>query len=76
MIQVLHRLFDPDFEGVCKQCGTSPTVSINNEVHGSVCVETELCGPCYFEDRQMLDYWLWNEFDDTYIKTEDEDNDD
>ncbi len=69
MILILSNQFRPDFEEECKKCGTSPCV-----VHGEE--ETELCGPCYFEDPQMLDYWLWNDFDTTYLPTIQGDSDD
>ncbi len=75
MIKVLSQEFRPDFDEVCKRCGSSPCVV---ELHppapnvisfsgGPVEVETELCGPCYFNDQQMLDYWLWNDYDTTYL---------
>lgn len=75
MIRLLHNLFRPDFDDECKHCGTSPCVVIRATPESEE-VETELCGPHYFEDPQMLDYWLWNEYDDTYLKTEPETDDD
>ena len=69
MIQVLSRMFRQDFDDECRNCGTSPCVVVL-ATPATPEVETELCGPCYFEDAQMLDYWLWNDFDDTYLNTE------
>lgn len=82
MIRVFENPFLPDFEASCSKCGTSPCVLLKEltiEDNLSFVMEekeTGLCGPCYFEDPQMLDYWLWNEYDDTYLKTEPETDDD
>lgn len=59
---MIQAAFSPNFEGVCTCCGTSPTVQSGPK-------DSELCGPCYFSDLQMLDYWLWNEVDTTYLPT-------
>lgn len=82
----MSQSYRPDFDAVCCRCGTSPCVVELRETPPNVInlftsgnfaeIDTELCGPCYFSDAMMLDYWQWNEFDDTYLKTEEEDEDD
>lgn len=60
----------PNFEVHCEACGTSPCVIVQVVVEGdTVLGETEQCGPCYFADRQMLDYWLWNDEDTAFLIT-------
>ena len=73
MILIPVSSYQPDFEAECEKCGTSPCVTIV----GAVAIhEPDLCGPCYFEDPMMLDYWLWNEVENTYLPTLEEDEDD
>jgi hypothetical protein len=49
--------YQPDFEASCHVCGTSPCVV----VVGHSQPDTELCGICFFHDRLMIDWSLWNE---------------
>lgn len=51
-----NSVFHPDFEGECRECGTSPTVIVVDHVMP----DTELCGPHFFADRAMVDWTLWN----------------
>jgi hypothetical protein len=50
-------MYHPDFEGVCRLCGTSPTVV----VEGHTLPDTDLCGVCFFHDRVMIDWQLWRQ---------------
>lgn len=52
--------FHPDFDQECRFCGTSPCVVVEGHPQG----ETELCGPHFFRNYQMLDWSLWNDQDD------------
>lgn len=63
LLSPLKTVFRPDFEAECKQCGHSPCVT----VEGLEEFSPDLCGPCYFKDPLMLDYWRWNEYEDTYL---------
>jgi hypothetical protein len=49
--------FLPSFEVRCRICETVPTVVIP----GHAVEVTELCGVCFFGDRIMLDWDLWDE---------------
>lgn len=49
-------LYQADFQNDCRICGTSPTVIVN----GHKQPETDLCGPCFFNDRSMLNPEDWN----------------
>lgn len=49
--------YHPDFEEECRICGTSPTVI----VEGHVQPDTYLCGCCFFKDKSMIDWTLWND---------------
>lgn len=49
-------IYRPDFDEECYKCGTSPTVV----VEGHIVPNTQLCGPCFFNDRRMLDWEEWN----------------
>ena len=49
--------YHPDFECDCRICGSSPCVVVDDHPQG----DTELCGICFFGDRLMLDWELWNE---------------
>lgn len=50
-------IYSPNFTCVCHICGHSPTVVVK----GHIQPETELCGPHMFNDREMVDWSLWNE---------------
>jgi hypothetical protein len=54
---MLGQRYHPDFSAACIQCGTSPCVVVD----GHIQPETELCGICFFGDRSMIDWELWNE---------------
>lgn len=47
----------PNFSGECRECGTSPTVIVID--HSTP--DTDLCGCCFFGDRRMVDWALWND---------------
>lgn len=49
--------YHPDFDTECRICGTSPCVIVEDHVQP----DTELCGICFFSDRSMIDWTLWNE---------------
>lgn len=49
-------LYHPDFEGECRICDASPTVKVVNHSNP----DTELCGTCFFGDREMSDWEDWN----------------
>ena len=51
------EVYSPNFEGECHNCGASPTVVVS----GHVVPDTQLCGPCFFSDRRMVDWSLWND---------------
>lgn len=48
--------YHPDFETECRLCGTKPCVVVD----GHITPDTELCGTCFFGDRSMVDWDLWN----------------
>jgi hypothetical protein len=50
-------LFQPDFDSECSICGACPTVIVT----GHIQPDTELCGVCFWHDRSMVDWELWNE---------------
>lgn len=50
-------VFRPNFQGECRECGTSPTVV----VLGHPIPETELCGWHFFANRSMIDWERWND---------------
>lgn len=50
-------MYHPDFHSECQCCGTCPTVI----VEGHAQPNTMLCGPCFFADRAMIDWTLWND---------------
>lgn len=49
--------FRPNFQGECRECGTSPTVIVVDHP----VPETDLCGWHFFADRSMIDWQLWND---------------
>lgn len=49
--------FVPSFDTACRICSTVPTVVIP----GHLVEETELCGRCFWADRAMIDWTLWND---------------
>ena len=53
--------YTPNFEEECSICGTSPTVRVLHHIQP----ETRLCGPCFFADRSMIDWTLWNDNPET-----------
>lgn len=48
--------YHPNFHSECRCCGTSPTVI----VEGHCEPDTGLCGSCFFGDKAMYDWELWN----------------
>lgn len=52
--------FHPDFEAECRFCGTSPCVIVD----GHEQPDTELCGAHFFSSLEMLDWELWNSFEE------------
>ena len=54
-------MFHPDFDEQCRVCGASPTVV----VEGHSQPDTQLCGCCFFHDRDMIDWFLWNDKGDS-----------
>ena len=55
------HFFAPDFSAACRICDTSPCVVVVTHSNR----DTDLCGICFFADRSMLDWNLWNDFDET-----------
>jgi hypothetical protein len=54
--------FLADYAQDCSQCGAKPCVVLSDpEPTGTKRQDTELCGPCFFHDRLMIDPELWNE---------------
>ena len=49
-------IYRPDFDTECYLCGSTPTVI----VEGHVVPDTQLCGPCFFKDRRMVEWEEWN----------------
>ena len=49
-------IYRPNFDGECYRCGNSPTVV----VEGHIVPDTQLCGPCFFADKSMVDWEEWN----------------
>lgn len=49
--------YHPDFSSRCRLCDTAPTVVVEDHLQP----DTELCGTCFFGDRLMVDWSLWNE---------------
>lgn len=50
--------YTPVFNAECDRCGGSPCVGIHAGVGIAL---TNFCGPCFFADRAMSDYELWND---------------
>lgn len=50
-------VFHPNFEGECRECGSSPTVIVVDHPVPDTC----LCGRHFFADRTMVNWELWNE---------------
>lgn len=49
--------YAPDFQCECRICGNSPCVIVTTHSQPG----TELCGGCFFHDRNMLNPEEWNE---------------
>jgi NMD protein affecting ribosome stability and mRNA decay len=56
-------IYTPIFDLECCRCGTSPVVSIGEELVGVR--NTGLCGVCFFADRLMVDWSEWNQQPDS-----------
>ena len=54
----------PDFDTECRVCGRTPCVVVARHKQG----DTELCGPHFFQDAQMVVWELWNEQDDPKLE--------
>lgn len=50
-------IYYPDFESDCAICGTRPCVIVEDHSQPY----TDLCGPCFFSDRMMVDWERWND---------------
>ena len=53
------NLYLPIFDLECRQCDTSPVVGIQDSPESIR--STGLCGCCFFSDRLMVDWELWND---------------
>jgi len=53
----MSEMFSPNFEAECHNCGASPCVVVN----GHIQPDTGLCGVCFFKNRLMIDWALWND---------------
>jgi hypothetical protein len=51
-------MYQPIFQVECMECDATPTVGVQHEK--GFLEATKLCGRCFFNDRAMLDYTLWN----------------
>lgn len=51
-------LYEPIFDLACSECSRTPCVGFFDDDGRLRC--TELCGSCFFGDRLMLDWELWN----------------
>lgn len=51
--------YRPNWEAECTRCGNSPCVDVIRE--GRIVNISDLCGACYFRDREKLDPDNWNE---------------
>jgi hypothetical protein len=49
--------FVPSFDLECRICGTKPTVVVTQHEEP----ETELCGVCFFEEKEMVEWEKWND---------------
>jgi hypothetical protein len=52
-------VYEPIFNLDCVECSHEPVVGIRDDEGNLRC--THLCGRCFFSDRSMLDWDLWNE---------------
>jgi hypothetical protein len=52
-------MYEPLFNLECVQCDREPVVAIRSD-EGNLQV-THLCGVCFFNDRLMADWELWND---------------
>ncbi len=48
--------YAPDFQAECRLCGTSPCVVVLSHPFP----DTDLCGVCFFNSAEMLDWTEWN----------------
>lgn len=53
----MSTFYYPNFHQSCRLCDTSPTVV----VAGHEVPKTGLCGPCFFQDREMKEWNDWNQ---------------
>lgn len=53
--------FEPDWEGVCICCGTSPTVTA--VANGKVVYAGEMCGACTWGDADLVHPFNWDRDD-------------
>lgn len=54
-------MYYPDWDGICRICGTSPTVIVAGHPHMP---DTELCGVHFWHDQEMVDWQEWNNQED------------
>lgn len=52
-------MFHPDFDSECQICQATPCVV----VEGHIQPDTDLCGIHFFNDPDMIDWELWNEYE-------------
>jgi hypothetical protein len=52
-------MYEPIFNLECVECDSEPVVGIRDDEGSLRC--THLCGSCFFSDRSMNDWDLWNE---------------
>lgn len=50
--------YEPIFNCDCHQCDHSPCVGLRDD--DGTLRSTNLCGICFFGDRTMIDWELWN----------------
>jgi hypothetical protein len=51
-------VYQPIFQLECRECDASPVVGIQRPE--GFLEATRLCGRCFFSDRAMVDFELWN----------------
>lgn len=52
-------MYEPIFNLDCVECDSEPVVGLRDDDGQLRC--TQLCGRCFFGDRLMADWELWND---------------
>ena len=52
-------MYQPIFQLECRECDQRPVVGIQRPE--GVLESTGLCGTCFFADRAMVEFTLWND---------------